>query len=105
LSRPEPDLAIAGFGMRDASFDQGLPVPLRVFRDGVAQQGLTAALAVTRLNDQHAFLSVAPDSALAVGDFIAFGISHPCTCLDRWRVILGLDADGVVTRALSTQFG
>lgn len=30
LSRPETGLAIAGFGMRDASFDQGLPVPLRV---------------------------------------------------------------------------
>ncbi|SFH92157.1 amino acid deaminase [Bradyrhizobium sp. cf659] len=105
LSRPEAGLAIAGFGMRDASFDQGLPVPLRVFRDGIEQPGLAAALAVTRLNDQHAFLSVAPDSALAVGDVIAFGISHPCTCLDRWRVILGLDADGVVTRALPTQFG
>lgn len=61
--------------------------------------------AVTRLNDQHAFLSVAPDSTLAVGDIIAFGISHPCTCLDRWRVILGLDAEGIVTRALPTQFG
>ena len=105
LSRPEAGLAIAGFGMRDASFDQGLPVPLRVFRDGVAQSGLAAKLAVTRLNDQHAFLSVAPDAALAVGDIIAFGISHPCTCLDRWRVIFGLDADGVVTRALPTQFG
>ncbi|WP_445221740.1 amino acid deaminase [Bradyrhizobium sp. Pa8] len=104
LSRPEAGLAIAGFGMRDASFDQGLPVPLRVFRDGVAQ-GLASTLAVTRLNDQHAFLSVAPDSTLAVGDVIAFGISHPCTCLDRWRVILGLDSDGVVTRALPTQFG
>jgi D-serine dehydratase len=105
LSRPEAGLAIAGFGMRDASFDQGLPVPLRVFRDGIEQPGLTAALAVTRLNDQHAFLSVASESALAVGDIIAFGISHPCTCLDRWRVILGLDADGVVARALPTQFG
>jgi D-serine dehydratase len=105
LSRPEAGLAIAGFGMRDASFDQGLPVPLRVFRDGVEQQGLAAALTVTRLNDQHAFLSVAPEVALAVGDVIAFGISHPCTCLDRWRVILALDADGVVTRALPTQFG
>jgi len=80
-------------------------VPLRVFRDGVEQQGLAETLSVTRLNDQHAFLSVAPDGALAVGDIIAFGISHPCTCLDRWRVILGLDADGVVTRALPTQFG
>lgn len=105
LSRPEDGLAIAGFGMRDASFDQGLPVPLRVFRDGVEQQGLAAALAVTRLNDQHAFLSVASEAALAVGDIIAFGISHPCTCLDRWRVIFGLDADGVVARALPTQFG
>ncbi len=105
LSRPEAGLAIAGFGMRDASFDQGLPVPLRVFRDGVAQQGLAETLSVTRLNDQHAFLSVAPDGTLAVGDVIAFGISHPCTCLDRWRVILGLDADGIVTRALPTQFG
>lgn len=105
LSRPETGLAIAGFGMRDASFDQGLPVPLRVFRDGVAQQGLADGLAVTRLNDQHAFLSVAPGGALAVGDIIAFGISHPCTCLDRWRVILGLDTEGVVTRALATQFG
>ena len=105
LSRPEAGLAIAGFGMRDASFDQGLPVPLRVFRDGVEQDGLAARLSVTRLNDQHAFLSVVPDSALAVGDIIAFGISHPCTCLDRWRVIFGLDADGVVTRGLPTQFG
>ncbi|MCW2217817.1 D-serine dehydratase [Bradyrhizobium japonicum] len=105
LSRPEASLAIAGFGMRDASFDQGLPVPLRAFRDGVAQQGLAETLSVTRLNDQHAFLSIAPDSTLAVGDVIAFGISHPCTCLDRWRVVLGLDADGVVTRILPTQFG
>jgi len=105
LSRPEAGLAIAGFGMRDASFDQGLPLPLRVFRDGVAQQGLAETLSVTRLNDQHAFLSVAPDGTLAVGDVIAFGISHPCTCLDRWRVILGLDAGGIVTRALPTQFG
>ncbi|MDH2357563.1 alanine racemase [Bradyrhizobium sp. SSUT18] len=105
LSRPEAGLAIAGFGMRDASFDQGLPVPLRVFRDGVAQQGLAATLSVTRLNDQHAFLSLAPDSTLAVGDVIAFGISHPCTCLDRWRVIFALDAEGMVTRALPTQFG
>lgn len=91
--------------MRDASFDQGLPVPLRVFRDGVEQQGLAESLSVTRLNDQHAFVSVAAESALAVGDVIAFGISHPCTCLDRWRVIFGLDEAGVVARALPTQFG
>ncbi|MCP3469373.1 alanine racemase [Bradyrhizobium sp. CCGUVB1N3] len=105
LSRPEARLAICGFGMRDASFDQGLPIALRVFRDGVEQRGLAKALTVTRLNDQHAFVTLAEDSPLAVGDIIAFGISHPCTCLDRWRVIYGLDAGGTVTRALTTQFG
>jgi D-serine dehydratase len=105
LSRPEAGLAIAGFGMRDASFDQGLPVPLHVFRDGVEQSGLAGHVSVTRLNDQHAFLHLARDCPLAVGDVIAFGISHPCTCLDRWRIIFGLDADGIVTGALPTQFG
>ncbi|MCP3443612.1 amino acid deaminase [Bradyrhizobium sp. CCGUVB14] len=105
LSRPEAGLAIAGFGMRDASFDQGLPQPLHIFRDGVEQKGLAASVSVTRLNDQHAFLSIAPGCPLDVGDVIAFGISHPCTCLDRWRVIFGVDAAGTVTRALPTQFG
>ncbi|MCP3467039.1 alanine racemase [Bradyrhizobium sp. CCGUVB23] len=105
LSRPEAGLAICGFGMRDASFDQGLPVALSVYRDGVEQRGLAEALTVTRLNDQHAFIALAEDSPLAVGDILALGISHPCTCLDRWRVIYGLDAGGTVTRALTTQFG
>ncbi|TIO91714.1 MAG: amino acid deaminase, partial [Mesorhizobium sp.] len=34
LSRPEPDLVICGMGMRDVSFDQGFPKPLRVYRSG-----------------------------------------------------------------------
>ena len=33
LSRPEPDLAICGFGMRDVSYDQDLPTPLAAYRD------------------------------------------------------------------------
>jgi D-serine dehydratase len=105
LSRPQPDLAICGFGMRDVSFDQGLPVALAVYRDGVEQAGLADGLAVARLNDQHAFLTVPAASRLAVGDILAFGISHPCTCFDRWRVVFGLGGDGTVTRALTTHFG
>ncbi|PGH56363.1 amino acid deaminase [Azospirillum palustre] len=108
LTRPEPGLAICGFGMRDSSFDQDLPRPLRIHRDGVA---LSAdGLRVTRLNDQHAFVAVpaGPDLAghdLEVGDIVEFGISHPCTCIDRWRVLFGLDADGRVCRAYRTFFG
>ncbi|MGB3430943.1 MAG: amino acid deaminase, partial [Achromobacter sp.] len=105
LSRPEPGLAICGFGMRDVSYDQDLPAPLAAFRGGAALPGWDAQARVTRLNDQHAFLAIAPDSELAPGDVIEFGISHPCTCLDRWRVFFGLDADGRVQSAYRTFFG
>lgn len=108
LTRPEPGLAICGFGMRDSSFDQDLPRPLRIHRDGVALPA--DGLRVNRLNDQHAFVAVpaGPDLAghdLAVGDIVEFGISHPCTCIDRWRVLFGLGADGRVCRAYRTFFG
>ncbi|RIJ02679.1 amino acid deaminase [Achromobacter sp. K91] len=105
LSRPEPGLAICGFGMRDVSYDQDLPAPLAAFRGGAALPGWDTQARVTRLNDQHAFLAIAPDSELAPGDVIEFGISHPCTCLDRWRVFFGLDADGRVQSAYRTFFG
>jgi D-serine dehydratase len=103
LSRPEPGLAICGFGMRDVSFDQDLPRPLAAFRDG-APLPLREAR-VTRLNDQHAFLALAADSTLAVGDILELGISHPCTSLDRWRVFFGLDRHGAVRTAYQTRFG
>ena len=60
---------------------------------------------VLRLNDQHAFLALADDSDVLVGDVIEFGISHPCTCLDRHAILYGLDPDHSVTVAYLTSFG
>lgn len=107
LSRPEPGLAICGMGMRDVSFDQDFPVPLNIYRDGrlLPINGSADPLRVSKLNDQHAFLSLSPDTDLAVGDVVEFGISHPCTCLDRWRVFYGLNEDGQVCSAFQTYFG
>lgn len=105
LSRPEPSLALCGMGMRDVSFDQGLPVPLRIHRAGRPLEAARGFAEVTRLNDQHAFLSLSPAADLAVGDVVEFGISHPCTCIDRHQVIFGLDAAGRVRHAFQTQFG
>jgi len=105
LSRPEPGLAVCGMGMRDVSFDQGLPTVVGLYRDGRALPLPADLPAVTRLNDQHAFLSVPQGSDLAVGDVLEFGISHPCTCLDRYRVIFGVDGDGRVRHAFATFFG
>ena len=105
LSRPQPDLAVCGMGMRDVSFDQGLPTVLAIFRAGRSLPPRNAIPQVTRLNDQHAFLKLAPEDDLAVGDVIEFGISHPCTCLDRYRVIFGVDPTGHVRNAFQTFFG
>lgn len=85
VSRPEPGLALVAMGRRDVSFDAGLPVPLHL-------PGAT----VTKLNDQHAFLAPA-GHGVDVGDWLAFGVSHPCTTFDKWPLIPVLDdADRVV---------
>jgi D-serine deaminase-like pyridoxal phosphate-dependent protein len=102
LSRPEPGLALLTAGRRDAGFDAGLPVPLRMRR----RDGTAAALAgqVTELNDQHAYLRLDPGTALAPGDLVCLGISHPCTTLDKWRLIAVLDDDARVIDAVHTFF-
>jgi D-serine dehydratase len=102
VSRPEPGLALLSAGRRDAGFDAGLPVPLRARR----RDGGAAALAgeVTGLNDQHAYLRLDPGTALAPGDLVCLGISHPCTTLDKWRVIPVLDEEDRVIDAVHTFF-
>ena len=101
LSRPEPGLALLGAGRRDAGFDKGLPVPLRVIRDDGEDR---LAGEVTELNDQHAYLRLAPGTALAPGDLVSLGISHPCTTLDKWRIIPVVDDEDRVIDAVHTFF-
>lgn len=105
LSVPEGNLAIAGLGMRDAASDQGVPMPLRIWRDS-RDIGSAGHLVVEKFNDQHAFIHFTVDGpAPAVGDVVEFGLSHPCTNLDRHRLIWGLDTDHRVVCALPTSFG
>jgi len=103
LSCPEPGLALACAGRRDVAFDQGMPLPLRLRRpDGTIEPA--SELSVTRLDDQHAYVNVQPGSELAPGDLICFGISHPCTTFDKWRVIPVVDDDYHVVDAVHTFF-
>ena len=76
----------------------------RSYREGVPTSGAHEA-AVLRLNDQHAFVQLAPSSELRPGDVVEFGLSHPCTCLDRHAVLYELGADGTVVGALPLRFG
>jgi D-serine dehydratase len=89
---------------------------------------------VTGLNDQHAYLKFEPDghaqaagsvrsvvneqpgvneqsggharsaNALAVGDRIGLGLSHPCTTFDKWRWMAVVDEDYRVVDAVVTWF-
>jgi D-serine deaminase-like pyridoxal phosphate-dependent protein len=102
LSVPEPGLAIAGMGKRDVPFDEGLPVVLRFRRDGATADSV--GLTVSRLNDHHAYLAIAGESRLAPGNLVCFGISHPCTAFDKWRVIPVADDADTVTGLLDTYF-
>lgn len=102
LSRPEPDLLIAGAGRRDVPFDEGLPA-VRSVRSADGRQLPSAGFVLDRLNDQHAFVRIPPDSKVAPGDMLRLGISHPCTAFDKWRVIPVI-RDGVVVELAHTLF-
>src|SRR5690606_17309200 len=104
-SRPEPDLAILGFGRRDASFDHRLPLPLWAVARGDGQRrDLDRRHRLVRISDQHAFLRLPADDPLAVGDLVGCGLSHPCTAFDKWPVIPLVDDAGVVVDAIRTLF-
>ena len=93
VSRPEPGLAVLTMGRRDVSFDQDLPMPLRL-----------AESVVTKLNDQHAYLRLGGADSVEVGAWLGFGISHPCTVFDKWQLIPELDADDRVVGLIRTFF-
>ncbi|ALG12322.1 amino acid deaminase [Kibdelosporangium phytohabitans] len=90
-SKPEENLALLTIGKRDASFDEGLPEPQLIRRDGRTLP-LTGAV-ISSLNDQHAYLE--PNGAdVRVGDWIGLGLSHPCTVFDKWQLLPAVGADG-----------
>jgi D-serine deaminase-like pyridoxal phosphate-dependent protein len=103
LSRPEPGLALLGFGKRDAPFDAGLPVP-RVVRDRSGVLRAADAMTVVRLNDQHAYLELSPSDPLAPGDLVACGVSHPCLAFDKWPLVAVVDDAYNVVEAIRTYF-
>jgi D-serine dehydratase len=105
-SLPEENVAILNFGKRDCSYDVGLPVPLFAVgeRGGLDSRRALDGAAITRLNDQHAFLSLPAGLALSVADRVCCGISHPCTAFDKWRVIPLVDDSYQVLDLYATFF-
>ncbi|MFJ1654978.1 amino acid deaminase [Streptomyces sp. NPDC088337] len=102
VSRPSPGQAFVNAGKRDAAHDLDLPSAQVVRRDGVERPA--TGIEVTRLSDQHAWLSTAPGAELEVGDWVGLGLSHPCTSFDKWPLIPVAEADGTVVDYVRTFF-
>ncbi|NEW72307.1 amino acid deaminase [Streptomyces rhizosphaericus] len=104
VSRPEPGQAFLNAGKRDAAYDLDMPEPqlIRSARDATTRPA--TGLTVTALSDQHAWVSVADDTTLEVGDWVALGLSHPCTSFDKWQLIPVAESDGTVTDYIRTFF-
>ena len=104
-SRPEPGRAIVGLGKRDVAFDAGLPLPVLHHRPGeAAPRPAPAHWRLAAIMDQHAFLDLADDDDLQVGDLLCFDICHPCLTFDKWRHLLRVDEAWRVTGAVRTFF-
>ncbi len=105
LSRPESTRVVVGVGKRDASTDGLLPIAKKMVRKGGTRPEPWSSLGrAIRVDDQHAYLEVAPSEDIAVGDFVGFGISHPCTTFDKWRAIPIVDDNYRVVDIANTFF-
>lgn len=106
VSRPEPGLALLDFGKRDVAHDLDLPRPFAWARPGAdaVPRPAPREWTVVSLYDQHARLVVPPGTALAPGDLVGCGVSHPCTTFDKWQLLLVVDDRYVVTDAIRTFF-
>lgn len=109
VSTPESGLALIDAGKRDVSSDGLLPLVVGRYRDGLYQAvddvPALAGAAVQQMNDQHGYVFVPSGSeALRVGDLVVLGVSHPCTTLDKWRVIPVVDDEHRVVTAARTYF-
>ncbi|MFC9851115.1 amino acid deaminase [Streptomyces prasinus] len=102
VSRPSAAQAFANAGKRDAAYDLDLPFTQVVRRDGAERPA--DGISVASLSDQHAWLRIAPEADLEVGDWLGLGLSHPCTSFDKWVLIPVVEADGTVVDYIRTFF-
>ncbi|MCX5194722.1 amino acid deaminase [Streptomyces sp. NBC_00249] len=104
VSRPSPTQAFVNAGKRDIAYDLGLP-EAELVRDALTGEERPAdGIGVVKLSDQHAWLETGSAEDLQVGDWVALGMSHPCTIFEKWPMIPVVTADGTVTEYVRTFF-
>jgi D-serine dehydratase len=86
----------------------GLPQPIGfALADSRRLEPADPLWSISALNDQHAYLRFdagGGSTALAVGDRVVLGISHPCTTFDKWHWMPVVDAALDVVDAVTIHF-
>ncbi|MDA5280492.1 amino acid deaminase [Streptomyces sp. Isolate_45] len=104
VSRPSPTQAFVNAGKRDVAYDLGLP-EAELVRDALTGEERPATgVRIVKLSDQHAWLETDSAEDVQVGDWVALGMSHPCTIFEKWPLIPVVRADGTVTDYVRTFF-
>ncbi|MER5775780.1 amino acid deaminase [Streptomyces sp. NPDC002039] len=104
VSRPSPTQAFVNAGKRDVAYDLGLP-DAELVRDALdGTERPATGVRVVKLSDQHAWLETDSAEDVRVGDWVALGMSHPCTIFEKWPLIPVVEADGTVTDYVRTFF-
>lgn len=104
VSRPSPTQAFVNAGKRDIAYDLGLP-EAELVRDALTGEERPATgVHVVKLSDQHAWLETDSADDVQVGDWVALGMSHPCTIFEKWPLIPLVQSDGTVTDYVRTFF-
>lgn len=103
LSVPEPGVAICGAGKRDYSDDYLPPEPVYRRRGGAIETA-PAEWSVRRLMDHHTLVQGIQTNQAKVGDWVGFGINHPCTTFDKWSLLPLVDEDYRIIEVVATCF-
>ncbi|KJY28911.1 alanine racemase [Streptomyces katrae] len=104
VSRPSPDQAFVNAGKRDIAYDLGLPEAELVRDAFTGEERPATGVRVVKLSDQHAWLETDSAEDVQVGDWVALGMSHPCTIFEKWPLIPVVSADGAVREYVRTFF-
>ena len=82
----------------------GVTVHTHLRMDGSWRVRPATNVRAVKLDDQHCYLQLPEDAELGPGEAVCFGVSHPCTTFDKWRVIPVVDDDYRVVDAIHTFF-
>jgi D-serine deaminase-like pyridoxal phosphate-dependent protein len=85
VSRPDPARCVADCGHKSMTKDHGLPTV----------RGLDGA-SVVSLNDEHATITIPPDSRVAIGDRVFLRPSHTDPTMNLHDVVYAIDGERVV---------